>query len=117
MVRATELELRLAVGPCRTLGVRLDDRVTVPENPARLVRVIVEVPEEPRWMLRPVGFAVIEKSGEVPALLKTAVWTVSGTGFRPPFAMSTQIVVPETLLGEQPVWKPRGIPEVVAVML
>lgn len=95
----------------------LDERVTVPENPPKLVRVIVDVPEELRGMLKVVGFAVIEKSGVVPALLKTAVWTVSGTGFRPPFAISAQIVVPETLLEEQPVWKPRGIPEVVAVML
>lgn len=73
MVRTTLLELRLAVGPWRTLGVRLEDRVTVPANPPKLARVMVELPEELRWMPRLVGLAVIEKSGTAPELLKTAV--------------------------------------------
>src|ERR1700756_139992 len=96
------------------LGVTLSERVTVPENPPKLAMVMVEVPEEPRGRVRLTGFALIEKS---PVVVKIAVCTVSGTGFRPPFAISTQMVVPETLLGEQPVWKPRGMPEVRPAML
>jgi hypothetical protein len=115
-VRTTLLELKLAVRPWRTLGVTLDDRVTVPENPPKLARVIIEVPEELRGRLRLVGFAVIEKSGAVPELLKMAVCTVSGSGVGVPFGMVTQVF--ETLVGGvQPVWNPRGVPEVVPVML
>lgn len=114
-VRTTLLELRLATGPWRTLGVRLDDRVTVPENPPKLVSVTVEVPEELRWMLRLVGFAVIEKSGVVPELLKIAVCTVSGSGVGVPLAIVTQVL--ETLVLEHPTWKPRGVLEVDPVML
>ena len=98
------------------MGVTLDDTVMVPENPPRLESVIVDVPEELRWMLRLTGFAVIEKSGGVPVLLKTAVCTVSGSGVGVPLAMVTHVL--GTLVGAgQPVWKPRGIPEVVPVML
>lgn len=115
-LRTTLLKLRLAAGPWRTLGVRLGDRVTVPENPPKLVSVIVEVPEELRLTLRLVGLAVIEKSGVAPELLKIAVCTVSGSGVGDPFTMVTHVF--ETLVGGvQPVWKPRGIPEVVPVML
>lgn len=95
------------------LGATLVDRVIVPENPPKLARVTVEELEELRGMVRVTGFAVIEKS---PALLKTAVCTVSGSGVGVPLAMVTQIP-PETLVLEQPVWKPRGIPEVRPVML
>jgi len=34
-----------------------------------------------------------------------------------PFATVTQVVVPETLLGAQPVWYPIAVPEVVPVTL
>jgi hypothetical protein len=115
-VRTTLLELKLAERPWRTLGITLDDRLTVPENPPKLARVIVEVPEEMRGTLRLVGFAIIEKSGAAPELLKMAVCTVSGLGVGVPFVMVTHVF--ETLVGAgQPVWKPRGIPEVVPVIL
>jgi hypothetical protein len=85
----------------------------VPENPAKLARVMVEVPEEPRAMARVTGFAVIEKS---PVLLKTAVCTVSGSGVGVPLAIVTHVL--ETLVGGvQPVWKPRGVPVVEPVTL
>jgi hypothetical protein len=60
-----------------------------------------------------VGLAVIVKA----PVLKTAVCTFSGAGCRVPFAMMTQVVVPETLLFEQPVWYPMGVPLVAAVTL
>jgi hypothetical protein len=60
--------------------------------------------------------AVIEKSLVGP-VVNTAVWTVSGTGDRDPFVMSTQVVVPETLLDEQPVWNPKAVPEEEPVTL
>jgi len=94
----------------------LDDRVTVPENPPKLARVIVEIPEELREMPRLVGFAVIEKSGAAPELLKMAVCTVSGSGFSDPFVIVTH-VLGGTLVFEQPVWNPREVPEVVPVIL
>jgi hypothetical protein len=87
-------------------------RLTVPTNPM-LFRVIVEVAWELRCTDRLVGFADIVKS----PVVKTAVWTFSGTGPRPPFAMSTHVVVPATLLEEQPVWNPIGVPDVALVTL
>jgi hypothetical protein len=38
-------------------------RVTVPENPFRLVRVMVDVPEDPWAIVKEVGFADRVKSG------------------------------------------------------
>jgi hypothetical protein len=67
-------------------------------------------------MLRLVGLAVMTKSGVV-FVEKMAVWTVSCTELVEPFATVTQVVVPETLLMEQPIWYPRGMPDVVPVML
>ena len=67
-------------------------------------------------MLRFAGFAVIEKSGAVPELLKTAVCTVSGSGVGVPLAIVTHVF--ETLVVPgQPVWNPSGVPDVVPVML
>jgi hypothetical protein len=65
-------------------------------------------------MVRVTGFAAIEKSAVV---LKTAVCAFSGTGAIPPFAIVMHVVVPETLLDEQPVWYLKGIPEVEPVTL
>jgi hypothetical protein len=45
-------------------GAELAVSVTVPLNPLRLVRVIVELTQEPCWMLKLAGLANIEKSGE-----------------------------------------------------
>ena len=47
--------------------------LTVPVNPPTLVRVMVEVPWEPRLIVRLVGFAVIVKSGVVVFVLHVAV--------------------------------------------
>ena len=44
----TMVELKLVAGPWWMLGATLADRVMVPENPLKLERVMVEVPEEPR---------------------------------------------------------------------
>lgn len=51
--------LRVAPGPPDVLGVRL----TVPAKPFRLVRVIVEVPEEPAGIVIKFGLAEIPKFG------------------------------------------------------
>ena len=90
------------------------ERLTVPLNLPRLLRVIVEVIWELREMVRLVGLAVIVKS----AVLKTAVCTFSGTGVGVPFAIVTHVEVVPTLVGVgQPVWNPRGVPEVAEVTL
>jgi hypothetical protein len=58
--RVTDPGLRLVEG----LGGETDaERDIVPENPFTLVRVIVDVPEEPCAMVSEVGFADILKSG------------------------------------------------------
>ncbi len=44
--KVTVVELRVAAGPCFTTGVIDTDSVTVPLNPLRLVRVIVDVFED-----------------------------------------------------------------------
>jgi hypothetical protein len=96
------------------MGVMLVERLTVPLNPFRLLSVIVEVIVDPRAMVRLVGLAVMAKF----AVLKTAVWTFSGTGVMVPFASVTHVLVVPTLVGVgQPVWNPRGMPELGAVTL
>lgn len=66
------------------------------------------------------GFAVTPKSGEA-EVEKTAVCTVSGSGCSEPFAIMTQVFVPETLLGlqagDEPDWNPSAVPEEAAVTL
>jgi hypothetical protein len=56
-----EVGLRVAVNPDGAVA----DSATVPVNPLRAVTVIVEVPEDPRLMLKDAGEAESEKSGEV----------------------------------------------------
>ena len=51
---------RLVVSPA---GVDVDVRDTVPEKLLRLVTLMVEVPDEPREMMRLVGLADKEKLG------------------------------------------------------
>lgn len=48
--------------PVRLAGVTLAFRVTLPVNPLRLVKLTVEVPDEPTAMLSDVGLAPIPKS-------------------------------------------------------
>ena len=50
------------VGP-PTTGKTLANKAMFPEKPAILVRVIVEVPFLPAWIISELGFAVMEKSG------------------------------------------------------
>jgi hypothetical protein len=58
------------------LGELVADRVTGPAKPLRLVRVIVEVEDDPALILIEDGFAVMLKSAELPELMVTAtvVW-------------------------------------------
>jgi hypothetical protein len=57
--------LRFVEGP---RGETDAERVTVPENPLRLVKVMVDVPEDPWAMVNEVGFADTLKSGA------TVIW-------------------------------------------
>lgn len=90
-------------------------RDTVPEKPFVLVTVImVEPSHAPRATVTLATFEEIVKSP--PALLKTAVCVLSGTGVGVPLAMLTHnggllVCVP------QPVWKAKLVPELVPVML
>jgi hypothetical protein len=86
------------------------DRITVPVNPLTLVRVIVDVPIDPRLIVRLGGLAAIVKLGLAP------LGIVSGTGQHVPFAMFMQTPVP-TLVTAQPVWKFITVPEVVVITL
>ena len=68
--RATLVELNERLSP---LGEPVADRVTVPAKLLRLVRVIVEVEEDPALMLSDDGFAEMLKSGEGEEGLKNSV--------------------------------------------
>jgi hypothetical protein len=52
--KTTLVGLRVANGPAGEIDA---ERLTVPEKPFRLLKVIVEVPEEPAGILIEVGFA------------------------------------------------------------
>jgi hypothetical protein len=91
-------------------------RVMVPVKPLTGATVMVEVPTAPAVTVIVVGLATMLKFGCEALLLNLAVWTVSGTDTVVPFAKLTQ-TPPATLVWEQPVWKPRLMPEVVAVTL
>jgi len=65
-VSATMLGANDAVGGTREMGdvAETDSlRLTLPENPLRLLRVMVEVPEDPMARLREFGEEVMLKSG------------------------------------------------------
>ena len=111
--RETVALLRVAVGPVGETDVV---SVMVPLKPLILVKVTVEDAHDPPGVVRLEGLVVMEKSGEGTLLLKVAVWTVSGTGIRVPFATVTH-TPPLTLVLAQPVWNPRAIPRVVPVTL
>ena len=105
----TELELRETVGEWWPVGDMLLDSWIVPVNPFRLVRVIVDVPGDPRLMVKDVGPDIVKLGGAVPG-------TVSGTGVGVPFVMVTQMP-PFTLVLVQPVWKLMMVPDVVETTL
>src|SRR2546421_11973583 len=64
-VSVTDVGLRLAVGYTRQRPEQAIEvlRPIVPANPFRLVSVIVDVPDDPIWMLRDAGVALMPKSG------------------------------------------------------
>ncbi len=105
--------LRVAVSPNGETNVL---KARVPLKPLRLAKVMVDVAHEPGDVVRLVGLALMEKSGEGALLLKVAAWTISGTGIGVPFATVTH-TPPLTLVLVQPIWNPRVIPGVVPVIL
>lgn len=68
--RVTLVELSERVRPA---GELLPDRVTVPVNPLRLVRVIVAVAVDPAFTLSELGFADMLKS---PVLVEPTVTVI-----------------------------------------
>jgi hypothetical protein len=60
-LRVTLVGLRATVEPEE--GTTEVERVIVPENPFRLLRLIVEVADEPAWTVRADELLEIEKSG------------------------------------------------------
>lgn len=70
VVRETPVELSERVSP---LGEPVADRATVPAKLLRLVRVIVEVEEDPALMLSEDGFAEMLKSWEGDVGLKNSL--------------------------------------------
>jgi hypothetical protein len=100
----------------RPAGEADDARLTVPVKPLRGATVMVEDPNVPAVVVMATGLGAMEKSGAATLLPNVAVWAVSGTGIGVPFAIVTH-TPPLTLVFEQPVWKPRFVPEVVPVML
>ena len=88
-VRSVMLDgVRLDVGP---EGETCTVRETVPVNPLMLVMLIVDMPEDPEFMVRLPGLAEIVKSGDV----LTVNWT-STLWVRPLFVPVT-LIVPEGL--------------------
>jgi hypothetical protein len=69
-VRETPVELSERVSP---LGEPVADRATVPAKLLRLVRVIVEVEDDPALMPSEDGFAEMLKSGEGEVGLKNSL--------------------------------------------
>ncbi len=85
-------------------GETVEVKATVPVSPFTGATVIVEVAVVFARAVTLVGDAVSVKSPPVVArLLKVAPWSVSETGLMVPFAMRTQAVVPDMLLGVHPV--------------
>ncbi len=68
---ATETGLTEAVGP---VGYTATPRVTLPAKPLRLVRVIVEFPDDPCTMLKVVGLEDMLKSGTTIVTAVVAEW-------------------------------------------
>ena len=64
-VKVTDVGLRLAVGYMRQRPEQAIEvlRSIVPANPFKLVSAIVDVPDDPIWMLRDAGVALMPKSG------------------------------------------------------
>ena len=99
-VRLTLVWLREAERPFFTIGLTVADSVIVPVKPLRLCRVIVDVLDDSPLRVRELGFAEMLKEGNV--MLKPAISIVSGSVVVVNTTW-TQVVVPCTLLGSQPV--------------
>ena len=111
--RVTDELLSVAVIPAGTVVVKLMAPLKLP----MLVRVTVEeASHEPLATVRFDGLTAIEKSGIGPLLMKTVVSTVSGTGATEPLVIVTH-TPPKPLVLEHPVWKVRGVSELVPVTL
>jgi len=107
------LEALLTVGPD---GLTVSAKLTVPVKLFTLVMVTVDAPAEPALMLILLGLTPTTKSGVV-LVEKMAAWTVSGSAVSPPLAIVTH-TPPLTLVAEEhPVWKVRGVFELVPVIL
>jgi len=70
-VRVTDEVLSDVLGP--ELEETVTERVIVPENPPRLVRVIVEVADEPFEKLSDDGLAAMLKSPELTGFIDTVM--------------------------------------------
>ncbi len=77
--------LSVAEGP---LGETVAVRLTLPEKPLRLVRVIVEFPDDPCTMLKVVGLEAMLKSGPTTVAATVAEWDGD-----PPIAVPVTIMV------------------------
>jgi hypothetical protein len=98
----------------RPNGTVVASRFTLPANPLMLIALISDVADIPAVIVMLLGFALTAKSGAV-LVLKVAVWIVAGTPVGVPLESVTHVF--GTLVFEQPVWNPTGIPDVVPVML
>lgn len=66
IMRLVPVEVELlsnSEGPLGTMGEIVAVTFTFPAKPTMLVRVILEVPDEPAWIVNEVGLAAIVKSG------------------------------------------------------
>ncbi len=70
------------------LGVTVAARLTLPEKPLRLARVIVEFPDDPCTMLKVVGLEDMLKSGPTIVTGTVAEWDGD-----PPIAVPVTIMV------------------------
>ncbi len=75
----------VAKGP---LGVTVAARLTLPEKPLRLVRVIVEFPDDPCTMLKVVGLEDMLKSCPTTVAATVAEWDGD-----PPIAVPVTVMV------------------------
>jgi len=70
--KVTLVALRVVVGPD---GDMEDVRVIVPVNPLMLLKVMVDAAEDPAWIVRLTGLAIMVKSGGGGALTVTDIVT------------------------------------------
>jgi len=96
------------LGGCLVDGVMDVLSETGPERPFTLITLIVTLLAD-RFPTAMFAKSTVKTNVGVGACVYVAFWTFSGTGRIVPLDRLTQNDVPETLVGEQPVWKPIGI--------